>query len=207
VHFNATPVKKTGFNKNLTLVMLSVFVLPGVFLSTPIKTNAQNTQPPISDSTTSYAHSPHKATMYAMVLPGLGQIYNKKYWKVPIVYAGFATLTYFIITNRSEYIKYRDAYDYVTQGDTLFPINNEYVLKYNQSQLQNGRDSYRRNLEFSCILSGLWYIITVLDATVDAHLFDYDISNDLSIRLKPVFNQNRYSGHNVHPALTLTWKF
>lgn len=152
------------------------------------KANAQGQIDAVKDTLVFEKHSPHKATIYAMVLPGLGQIYNKKYWKVPVVYAGFGILTYFIISNRNEYVKYRDAYDYVTHGDTLFPIQNEYINKYTADQLTSGRDFYRRNLEFTCILTGLWYILTVLDAAVDAHLFDYDISDDLSIKLNPGFN-------------------
>lgn len=156
--------------------------------------------------TTLKKHSPHKATLYSMVLPGLGQAYNKKYWKIPIVYAGFGALTYFIISNRNEYVKYRDAYDYVTHGDTAFPINNEYINKYDPEQLISGRDYYRRNLEFTYILTGLWYIMNILDATVDAHLYDYDISDDLSIRLGPIYDQARFRP-NFTPGITLTYRF
>ncbi len=151
-------------------------------------------------------HSPQKATLYSMVLPGLGQAYNKKYWKIPIVYAGFGALTYFVISNRNEYIKYRDAYDYVTKGDTAFPINNEYINKYAPDQLISGRDYYRRNLEFTYILTGLWYIMNILDATVDAHLYDYDISDDLSIRFGPVYDQAQFKPHFT-PGVTLTFRF
>ena len=142
--------------------------------------------------TTTYVkkHSPKKATIYSAVLPGLGQAYNKKYWKIPIVYTGFGILSYFIITNHSEYLKFREAYDYVNVGDTTIPINNDYIYKYSIDQLSKARDYYRRNMEFSMILTGFWYILNILDASVDANLFDYDISDDLSLHLEPLMKNS-----------------
>ena len=192
-------------SKYLIKSILLSFLVAVLVSAKPYKSCAQNPSQK-NDSLEVKYHSPHKATIYAMVLPGLGQAYNKKYWKIPVVYAGFATLAYFIFNNRNEYVKYRDAYDYVTQGDTLFPINNEYVNKYDQEQLLSGRDYYRRNLEFTYILTGLWYIITVLDATVDAHLFDYDISNDLSLRFKPLKHNIPFTTP-ISPSLSLTLRF
>ncbi|MFO7896381.1 MAG: DUF5683 domain-containing protein [Candidatus Cloacimonadales bacterium] len=151
-------------------------------------------------------HSPQRATLYSMVLPGLGQAYNKKYWKIPIVYAGFGVLGYFISMNRSEFVRYREAYDYLTIGDQSIPIDNEYAYKYTTDQLLQGRDYYRRNLEFTYILTGVWYLLNVLDAVVDAHLFDYDVSDDLSIRFKPVIENSRLN-NKVIPSASLTFRF
>ncbi|PKP53999.1 MAG: hypothetical protein CVT92_01240 [Bacteroidetes bacterium HGW-Bacteroidetes-1] len=129
-------------------------------------------------------HSPHKASIYSAILPGLGQAYNKKYWKIPIVYAGIGTITYFAITNRKEYILAKDAYNYVSNEED-FPIDNKYVGRYSAADLVQIRDYYRRNTELSWILLGVWYILNIVDATVDAHFFDYDISGNLSLQLQP----------------------
>lgn len=132
-------------------------------------------------------HSPTKAAIFSAVLPGLGQGYNKKYWKIPIVYAGFGLITYFIVTNTREYKKYGEAYTYVANGDSTY-IDNDYVGKYDEQQLLDGKNYHRRNMELTYILGGVWYLLNIIDASVDAHFFDYDISEDLTIRLDPVIH-------------------
>ncbi len=198
------------FLRNNTVSSISLFVFIICLLINLAgfhsKANAQKKTETANDTVIFKKHSPHKATLYAMVLPGLGQVYNKKYWKIPIVYAGFAVFTYFIIFNRTEYIEYRDAYDYVTKGDTSFPIDNKYIYKYNKDQLISGRDYYRRNLELTYILTGVWYILTILDAAVDAHLFDYDISEDLSLRFKSIPREH-YFQPSFTPGISLVYKF
>jgi len=133
-------------------------------------------------------HSPKKATLFALVLPGLGQAYNHKYWKIPIVYAGFATCIYFIVDNTNFYNEIKDAYDYVaiTSKSNPKPIPpNDLAIKYTENQLREYRDIFRRNVELSYISTGVWYLLTVVDATVDAHFFDYDINEDLTLKIKP----------------------
>jgi hypothetical protein len=135
-------------------------------------------------------HSIKRATIYSAVLPGLGQGYNKKYWKIPIVYAGFGVMTYFIVTNINEFNKYKEAYVYKANGET-YPIDNEYVDRYNLDQLESGMDTYRRYRDISYIVTALWYVINILDANVDAHFVDYDISDDLTINWEPYFQPVR----------------
>ncbi len=135
-------------------------------------------------SKTKRIHSPHKASIYSAVLPGLGQAYNRKYWKIPIVYGGFGGLGYFVSINTKEYRLAKEAYAYVSSG-AEYPIENKYVGRYSASDLISIRDYYRRNTELSWILSGLWYLLNIVDATVDAHFFDYDISDNLSLNIQP----------------------
>lgn len=137
--------------------------------------------PPGSESR---KHSPHKASLYSAVLPGLGQVYNRKYWKVPIVYAGIGTITYLALLNRFEYREARDAYIYVVNGES-YPTDNKFVGRYQANDLIQIRDYYRRNTEVSWILLGVWYMLNIVDATVDAHFFDYDISENLTLQLNP----------------------
>ncbi len=130
-------------------------------------------------------HSPTKATVMSALLPGLGQVYNKKYWKLPIIYGGLGILTYFIVTNAHDYKMYKDAY--VEKADSVY--NGKYpdlVSKYSTTDLQSAREYYRRNLEISCLLTALLYILNIVDASVDAHLYTYNINSDLTMKVQPV---------------------
>ncbi|MBC34941.1 MAG: hypothetical protein CL663_02705 [Bacteroidetes bacterium] len=142
-------------------------------------------------------HSPHKATIRSLIIPGWGQAYNKKYWKIPIVYAGLGTFGYMAFSNRAEYQRYKTAYEYVLAGEEGDPPN-AYAERYSQSQLQTGQELYQRNMELSFILMGLWYLINVIDATVDAHLFQFEVSDDLSFQVEPDFlYQPQFNNHTT----------
>ena len=152
-------------------------------------------------------HSAKKATIMSACLPGLGQAYNKKYWKIPVIYAGFGVLTYFMVQNGTEYRNFREAYNIVATGDTA-NYDNSYVVRYdgNLTSLQEGRNYYRHNLELTYILSGLLYILNIIDASVDANLYNFDVSDDLSLRFEPVSNE-LYWARGPTPGLTLRFKF
>jgi hypothetical protein len=140
------------------------------------------------DSIMEKKHSPTKATLMSTCLPGLGQIYNKKYWKVPIIYAGFGVLTYFIVFNTNYYITYKCAYIESSNGDSAGNYS-DLVNKYTKEDLLSAREYYRRNLEISILLTTVWYALNIIDAAVDAHLYTFNISKDLSMRFHPVILQ------------------
>lgn len=128
--------------------------------------------------------NPKKATLLSMALPGLGQAYNRKYWKIPVIYAGLGATGYFALSSRSEYHKFKAAYQYKVFNMPGDPPN-EYATFYTVDQLRVQRDYYRRNMEFNYILAGVVYILNMVDAAVDAHLSAFDISDDLSLHLAP----------------------
>ena len=134
-------------------------------------------------------HSPTKATIMSACLPGLGQIYNRKWWKVPIVYAGLGGLGYLSYSNFSEYRSYLHAYEYNTgdlpEGVTLNDHETELANRYTAGQLQTYKESYRRDFELFTILTVVWYGLNIVDACVDGHLYNYDISDDLSFSVDP----------------------
>ena len=134
-------------------------------------------------------HSPTKASIMSACLPGLGQIYNGKWWKVPIVYAGLGGLGYLVYSNYYEYRSYLHAYEFKTgdlpEGVTLNQHETELANKYADSQLQTYKESYRRDFEFYGILTMAWYGLNILDACVEGHLYSYDISDDLSLSIDP----------------------
>lgn len=154
-------------------------------------------QKPAKTAKAKKPHSPTKATIMSACLPGLGQIYNGKWWKVPIVYAGLGGLGYLVYSNYSEYSSYLHAYEFKTgdlpEGVTLNEHETELAGKYSDSQLQTYKESYRRDFEFYTILTVAWYGLNILDACVDGHLYSYDISDDLSLSVDPYIRQQMES--------------
>lgn len=128
-----------------------------------------------------HVHSVRKATLMSTALPGLGQAYNRKYWKMPIVYAGLATCGYFIHDNARNHRFYRDNLIAELDGDPT-TIN---TTGASASQLRLIVDDYRRWLDLSVIATALVYALNIIDAHVDAHLFDFDVSDDLTFQIHP----------------------
>ena len=130
-------------------------------------------------------HSPKKATLYSTFLPGLGQIYNKKYWKVPVLYGLLGTFTYFVVYNNNQYMIYRQAYRDRVDGFTTQQDEGEYIEILDDEQLRTEMKRWERNRNLNGIGIFLTYIANIIDANVDANFFDYDISDDLSLHVIP----------------------
>jgi hypothetical protein len=124
--------------------------------------------------------SPPRAALYSLI-PGGGQIYNRRYWKAPIVYAGMGGLYFLSLDNRKRYTSFKTAYELALQGKEHAYSS----LNLPPSVLRNARDEARKSLEESYIFLGLIYLAQIAEAYVDAHLQDFDISDDLSFRLRP----------------------
>lgn len=128
-----------------------------------------------------------KATTLSTIFPGAGQIYNKSYWKAPIVIGGIATFAYVIDWNNRGYKRYSDALDILTDGnnDTHTEFYRNGVEPYDAKQYRNLKRDFRRNRDLAIILAAGFYVLNIIDAHVDAHLKDYDVSDDLSFNLQP----------------------
>jgi hypothetical protein len=148
-------------------------------------------------------HSPKKATLMSAIVPGLGQVYNKKYWKLPIIYGGFAALIYSLNFNQSEYARFRDAYKYRIDGDSTTVDN--YVGILRDDDLFALQKSYNRYRDLSVIGLGLLYVLNIVDASVDAHLFTFDVGDDLSFNIHPTIINIANSNH-YQTGLTLSIK-
>jgi hypothetical protein len=136
-------------------------------------------------------HSAKRAAIMSALLPGSGQVYNGKWWKVPIIYAGFGGLGYMAYSNYSDYDLFLSAYKYKTgnleEGVTISDDAWRLAEYYNANQLQNYKESFRRNFELYCIIMVAWYGLNIVDAIVDGHLYTYDIGDDLSFHIDPAF--------------------
>ena len=127
-----------------------------------------------------------KATLLSTACPGLGQYYNKKYWKIPVIYTALGTTVYYYLNNNKLYSKYKD--DYIAEID-----DNENTINhssYSASQLTTSQDYYRDPRDLSTLLFILMYSLNIIDACVDAHFTNYNINEDLSLYLKPTTINN-----------------
>ena len=164
---------------------------------------------------------PSKAVLYSAIFPGLGQIYNRKYWKLPIVYGGFMGCIYAIAWNGSQYNDYKKAYRDIISDDpnadfwkNYLPVgvdiesitNNQSMMSYYTNAFKTKKDYYRRDRDLSYIVTIGLYALCMLDAYVDAQLFDFDISPNLSMRVEPVIH-NRTEFHPRSIGLQCSIKF
>lgn len=130
-------------------------------------------------------HSPKLASYLSMALPGAGQVYNRQYWKPPIIYTGFGLLIAGYRFNNYYYKRFKDAHHALSIYN---PGNGIYIEDQwfpDVAALQTGRDQYRKSRDMMAIGMGLLYILNIIDASVSGHFYDYDISEDLSIRFEP----------------------
>jgi hypothetical protein len=128
-----------------------------------------------------------KAGLYAALIPGLGQIYNRQYWKLPIVYGGLGAAGYFVYKNSTDYTKLRKAYvGRIGAAASHNTPTDEYVGIYTTDQLQQLQADQNRILNMTVIYTSLAFAVQVLDAVTSAHLRNFDISRDISMQIKPV---------------------
>lgn len=133
-------------------------------------------------------------------LPGLGQIYNKKYWKVPIIWGGIATSMYFGISNQKSFKKFRKAYGNRIDDDPTTVDEYEGVL--GPEGLKANMDYHQKNRDLSFVIAGVLYMLNIVDAAVDAHLFNFPKNDKLSFNLQPSIN---YTNNNqISKGFTLT---
>jgi hypothetical protein len=176
--------------------------------------------------TTRFKPDPKKAYLMAAVFPGVGQAYNRQYWKLPMVYGGFCGFLYAITWNNKNYTDYRNAYFDLVLDNQKDP-NGEHPENWSQSwldfvpasvdparyfassnfqsNLKSGKDFYRRNRDLSIILSIAFYLICVADSYVDAQMYDFDVSPDLSLRFSPEIRPDpfgRSQTYAINVALT-----
>jgi Family of unknown function (DUF5683) len=175
IHF--FPTKKAG--RVLFFLLLNTQLLPAQTDSTRSDSVRLVTALPVTDTALVVnKHSPYRATLLAAALPGSGQIYNRQLWKAPLVYGGAIAFAYFINEFNGIYVDYRDQLTALTAPG----------VTADQVKLQRVRtivDTYRRYRDLNIILSGVLYALQIVDANVSAHLKDFDLSDNLSLKMQP----------------------
>lgn len=158
-----------------------------------------DTLPPPALPQQMFVPNPTKATWLALVFPGGGQIYNRKYWKLPIIYGGFAGCAYALSWNGKMYKDYSQAYMDIMDNnpntnsfEDLLPPNSNYDTEQLKEVLRKRKDTYRRYRDLSIFAFIGVYLISVIDAYVDAELSNFDITPDLSMKVEPTIIDNRF---------------
>ena len=172
----------------------------------------------LGDAALSYATNDvsdvKKATTLSLICPGAGQFYNESYWKVPIVIGGMGSMIYVIDWNNRGYKRFKSAYTLLTdyeKNPDKYPNGSadEFGGRYSATFLKNLRDSYRRNRDLSILLTAAVYIFQAVDAHVDAHLKDFDVSDNLTVDLEPMvdYQYNYATGNNAVFGFNLNLTF
>ena len=149
----------------------------------------------IKNSVSRKKHSPRKAALRSTILPGWGQVYNRKIWKVPIVYGALGTTAGVFIYNIKQYKEIQFAYKTLVNNDTgnfhkIAPELQAFITYRATDALFNARSEVRQNIDYSVLIFLAFWGLNVVDALVDAHLKDFDVSPDLSLKLKPTYNSS-----------------
>ncbi len=151
----------------------------------------------LSTDTSAKKYNPRIATFRSLILPGWGQATNKKYWKIPIVYGALGSTAAIFFYNLKTYKQLRQAYIYISDtipsNDAL--INSEFK-NLSPESLRSYRNSFRQNVDYSVLFFLFFWGLNVVDATVDSHLKTFDVSNDISMKIKPVLN-SRLAGVSI----------
>jgi hypothetical protein len=158
-----------------------------------------NSNQPV-DTIRSYANrfDPRKALLFAAVLPGSGQVYTKKYWKLPLVYGGFGALIYSVTFYQNAYVKYKnELFILINDPKAITPSG------FAPDQIRSIVDQARRQRDFFLVLTGLMYILQMVDAHVDAHLKEFDLNPKLQAHFEPQMIQNSQIGRSSGVALII----
>jgi hypothetical protein len=148
-------------------------------------------------------HPPAKAMVMSIIFPGLGQIYNHRYWKLPIIYVGLGVDAYFFVSNLQTYNNYHSALVLRDNGGM-----DQYYNLYSSDELSDIVSYYRRNLDLTVIVALGIYILNIVDANVDAQLHGFDVSDDISLHFTPNLIPNPMNGMmSLQPGFTLVKRF
>lgn len=199
-----SPFTNLRLNLLCTLSVLTVFFLTSNASAQGVDSLENSPRTPADSDSSKQGHSVRKATLLSAVLPGAGQVYNRKVWKVPVLYAGFAGLGYLIYFNQKKYTEFEDAL--LIRYDGNPDTEDAYADVYTDDNLRTLSDFYRRNRDLSVMGLTLLYVLNIIDAHVDAHLFNFNMDDDLSLHWQPELPINPRNG-TLTPGVQLTLRF
>ena len=195
--------------------LLLVLLLPVSLSSMDLK-DSLAIKPVIKPVVKPYKIIPRQATLKSLMIPGWGQLYNRQYWKLPLVAGAFVSLGMIANWNDVRYTKYRDFYyqvsthpddpKYVPPTTVAVPYEDGTIRDLDVNQLKRLTDGYRRNRDYTFIGMVLAWTLNVVDANVSAHLKTFDVSDDISLKVKPTIDYQPFS-QSLVSGLTLSFNF
>jgi hypothetical protein len=171
-----------------------------IIIQTPTDTATLSSQRVEKIESYASRFDPRKALLFSAIMPGAGQLYNKKYWKMPLVYGGFAITTVVVVFYDDALRRYRNELFYLLNNDLTVG-----QLQLTTTQLRRGIDISRRQRDFFLLMSGVWYILQMVDAHVDAHLKEFQLNPKLQVKWEPHFENSVVFGRQA--GLSLTFRF
>ncbi|MEP2772634.1 MAG: DUF5683 domain-containing protein [Fulvivirga sp.] len=143
---------------------------------------------------------PRKASLYSAILPGMGQAYNKNYWKIPIIYGGFFALGYAVNYYDDRYKTFRkELFTLLEEGGNTTPLG------LSEDQVRSLVDKSRRERDFYMIMTGVLYLLQIAEAHIDAHLKEFKLNPDLKVSVEPMFERPQFANYNA--GLSIKLKF
>jgi len=197
---------------SFTIDTLQLKIIHQIKDSSNILTNAVA----VKNKKASYKIIPRVSTMHSLMIPGWGQLYNRQYWKLPLVVGAFVSLGLIANYNHTRYMKYREYYyivsphsdnpSYVPPSTVAVPYEDGVIRDLDVNQLKRINDGFRRNRDYTYIGIVIAWAFNVVDANVSAHLKTFDVSDDISLKIKPAFDFNPIN-NSVFSGLTLSFNF
>lgn len=198
------------------MFFLVLYFIASVGISAPLDSLVQVKKDSVKSASMPYKIIPRQATLKSLMIPGWGQLYNRQYWKIPLVAGAFITLGMIANYNQVRYSKYRDYYyvvsvhpedpKYVPPATVAVPYEDGVTRDLDVNQLKRINDGFRRNRDYTYIGMVLAWALNVVDANVSAHLKTFDVSDDLSLHVKPIMEIDPLSQGMVS-GLSLSFNF
>lgn len=202
--FKDQVIKAMLLSNKAIAVFILIFQVNATAYGQVVNDSLRATLPEETDNiilTPSKIKDPKVATLLSVILPGAGQAYNEKIWKVPIIYGGIITTAYFVEFNNRRYQKFKDALEIVRDpslGTNPFP-------NLNQDGIIRNVDYWRRNRDLCYLIFGVIYVLGIVDAQVDAHLSGFDVSDDLSWKIEPSYESLTAGGNAIGLSFKLNF--
>ena len=176
-------ISKPTYMQNHYIVLFLLFGLTSIFAQeTPQIIAADSLKSETIDPL-----RPAKAAFYSAIFPGLGQIYNKKYWKLPLVYGAIGTSVYLYLDNQKSYNLYRDEYKNRLAGN---PSSSPSLARFDESRLIAAQKGFQRNRDLSALFIVGFYVLNIIDANIDAALSQFNVSENLAFKLAMTNNNS-----------------